>query len=64
MQLRAIEAITSLECLCVYNQSAYADNCADAVDQLLIVDVLYNVNTKCTWKSELTFVGRPPFPVS
>ncbi len=23
-------------CLCVYNQLAYADNCADAVDQLLI----------------------------
>ena len=24
-------------CMCVYNQSAYADNCTDAVDQLLIV---------------------------
>ncbi len=34
--LRAIGAITSRRCLCVYNQSAYADTCADAVDRLLI----------------------------
>ena len=27
-------------CLCVYNQSAYADNCADAVDRLLIMNVI------------------------
>ncbi len=28
-------------CLCVCNQAAYADNLADAVDQLLIGDMLY-----------------------
>ena len=31
----------SLCCLCVYNQWAYTDNCADAVDQLLIIFIFY-----------------------
>ncbi len=37
VQQRAIRVIAILRCLCVSNQWAYADNRADAVDQLLIL---------------------------
>ena len=39
VQQRAIRVITRIrfKCLCVHNLWAYADNCADAVDRLLIV---------------------------
>ena len=36
----AAKIYKSLRSLCVCNQWAYADNCADAVDRLLIGDIL------------------------
>ncbi len=33
-------------CLCVCNQSAYADNCAEAVDRLLILQVIGDVHLR------------------